>query len=281
MKSNAACSLALFLSATCMALGADAAKPISLADTPPAVQKAVAARLGEGHVTEILPGTEDGQTVFEVDFTTKAGEDQDFTVADDGTVLNIGVALADTPAAVQKTIQTNLRGWEIEGINKNIADTEISFDVTVSKPGRERSFNIASNGVLSSVGLEVGEAPAAVQTAIKLRIGDGHVDSLEENLDPDGNSFEVEATASDGGGKSFSVAPDGRILSEEVTLEQTPPAVHKTIREQMGDGKILRIDRTFSERNAGVAKFEVEGRKDGRSYDFSVGPRGRFLGLDD
>jgi hypothetical protein len=26
--------------------------------------------------------------------------------------------------------------------------------------------------------------------------------------------------------------------------------------------------------------YEVEGRKDGKTFDFSVGPRGRFLGMD-
>jgi hypothetical protein len=31
----------------------------------------------------------------------------------------------------------------------------------------------------------------------------------------------------------------------------------------------------------GVFPFEVEGRKDGKPFDFSVGPKGRFLGMDD
>ena len=63
-------------------------------------------------------------------------------------------------------------------------------------------------------------------------------------------------------------------------MEETPPAVRRTIRARMGDGKVLRIDRSFVEQQ-GVMPYEVQGRKDGKPFDFSVGPRGRFLGMDD
>lgn len=67
---------------------------------------------------------------------------------------------------------------------------------------------------------------------------------------------------------------------KSVALSETPPA-RKTIREQIGGGKILRIDRSLFEKQAGVLPYEVEGRKDGRPFDFSVGPHGKFLGMDD
>jgi hypothetical protein len=35
------------------------------------------------------------------------------------------------------------------------------------------------------------------------------------------------------------------------------------------------------EKKAGVLPYEVTGRKDGKPFNFSVGPRGRFLGMDD
>jgi len=56
--------------------------------------------------------------------------------------------------------------------------------------------------------------------------------------------------------------------------------VRKTIKEQIGDGTRLRIDRSFAEAK-GVMPYEVQGRKNGKPFDFSIGPRGRFLGMDD
>ena len=281
MKKFLAISLAVFCLVTGAALAVDDAKPVALSDTPALVQKAIAAKIGDGKLDEIDRSKENGETVFEINFTTKAGEEHDFTVADDGTLLSIGVVLAETPAVVQKTIQAQAHGWEIEGINKNVADAEISFDVVVARDGRERSFNVAKDGVLSSMEVTLTEMPAAVQATIKAQVADGSVESIDENFDPDGNSFDVEAFAKDGGRKSFNVAPDGRLLSEEVTLEKLPPPARKTILEKIGDGKLLRIDKSLFEKKAGVLHYEVEGRKAGRPFNFSVGPRGRFLGMND
>jgi len=39
------------------------------------------------------------------------------------------------------------------------------------------------------------------------------------------------------------------------------------------------VDKSFEKRNNDFP-FEVEGRKDGKPFDFFVAPRGRFLGMD-
>ena len=166
------------------------------------------------------------------------------------------------------------------GIDKNVADTEISYDVEVSKGNHTRSFNVDNNGVLSSVDMTLDETPAAVQATIKAQIADGSVQSIDENFDPDGNSFDVEALTAAGARKTFSVAPDGRMLSAGVALEQVPPPVRQTIMEKIGDGKVLEIDKSLLEKKNGVLPYEVQGRKAGREFDFSVGPRGKFLGMD-
>jgi uncharacterized membrane protein YkoI len=279
MPSRIICILLATAIAPALVLGAD--KTVTLSDTPAAVQKTIAGQISDGKVNEINQTTEDGETVFEVDYTSKSGDDHDFTVSDDGTVVSVGMELSDTPEAVQKTIQAQLPGWEVTGINKNVADTEVSFDVEVNKNGQDRSFNVDNNGVLSSMDVELTNTPAAVQTTIGAQVGDGTLQSVEEDLDPDGNSFDVEALTKDGARKTFSVAPDGRLLSVGVTLEQVPPAARQTIMDKIGDGKILEIDKSLSEKRGKVLPYEVQGRKDGREFDFSVGPRGRFLGMDE
>jgi len=73
---------------------------------------------------------------------------------------------------------------------------------------------------------------------------------------------------------------DGSLSSEQVSLDQVPAPAQRTIKNQIGDGKILRIDKSFV-KEKGVLPYEVQGRKDGKPFDFSVGPRGRFLGMND
>jgi hypothetical protein len=40
------------------------------------------------------------------------------------------------------------------------------------------------------------------------------------------------------------------------------------------------VDKSFDARR-GVLPYEIEARKDGKPFNFSVGPKGRFLGMDD
>jgi hypothetical protein len=56
--------------------------------------------------------------------------------------------------------------------------------------------------------------------------------------------------------------------------------VQKTIREKIGTGKILRIDKSF-ERRSKTLPYEVEGMKNGKPFNFSVGAAGKFLGMDE
>ena len=63
-------------------------------------------------------------------------------------------------------------------------------------------------------------------------------------------------------------------------LDELTPDVQKTIKEQIGTGTIVRIAKSF-ELKKKVQPYEVEGRKDGKPFDFSVGPQGRFLGRDE
>ena len=257
------------------------AKTISLPETPPVVQSTIHARLGDARLDEIDQTNEDGETTFDVSYTTKTGDEKGFTVADDGTVLSVEVALTDAPAGVQKTIHDQAPGWELKDLSKNMADTEVSYEVEVSKQGKEKNFTVASDGELLSAEVTPAETPPAVQATIKNQVADGTLQTVSEEFDPAGNSFEVEAMAKDGVRNAFSVRADGALLSVEVSLEKIPAAARQTIRARIGDGKILRIDKALVEKKDGVLPYEVEGRKGGKPFNFSVGPRGRFLGLDD
>ena len=333
---------AVFIAMATVGFAADEPAPVAISDTPPAVQKTINTRIGDGKLGGIDRLNESGDISFDVDYTTKDGDERGFTVAGDGQLLSTSVGLAETPAVVQKTIQAQAASWSVEGIDKNLADSEISYDVAITKDGKEKSFTVAEDGTVLTAEVALAEAPAAVQKAIgtqapgwevesidenldeatptfevdvikdgkekdftfasdgallsmevtlddapapaqatiKKQLADGTIKSIDENFDPAGNTFDVEAVAKDGSPNCFTVGAGGWLRSVEVTLDQVHPAARDTIKNQIGDGTILRIDKSLVEKKDKVLPYRVEGRKDGKPFNFSVGPKGKFLGID-
>ena len=259
----------------------DQSKAIALSETPAAVQKTIQAQIAGGRLGEIDKETNGEEIIYAVELTAKDGQERDFTLDEDGTLLSVEVALAETSAAAQKSIQTLMRQGELESIDKNLDDSEISYDVELTaNDGRDKNFTIADDGTLLSEEVLSTETPDAVQKTIAAQLRGGKLESIGKNFTDDGINFDVEMTTKDGREKSFTVAANGSLSSVEVTLEETPRPVQRTIRNQIGDGKILEIDRSFVEER-GIFPYEVQGRKDGRPFYFSVGPHGRFLGMDE
>ena len=259
---------------------AQADDTVSLSQTPAAVQKTIQSQAGGGRMGEITKETDGGGTVYDVGLTAKDGSDRDFSVAQDGTLLSVEVELGETPAAVQKTIQTELNGGSLDSIDKNLDDTDLSYDISgTDKNGKGRDFTVDDDGTLASVGVDLSQTPDAVQTAITAQLNGGKVESIDEEIDDETN-FDVTMTKSDGGKTGFTVATDGKLTSKEVELADVPGRARKTMEDRIGDGAILRVDKSYEKRD-NILPFEVEGRKDGKPFDFFVGPRGRFLGMDD
>jgi len=266
---------------TVAACADDRSRTVKLSETPPAVQNVITARVGDGKLGEIDRTTEGGDTVYDVGLTGNDGQDRDFTLAEDGTLMSTQLTLVETPVAVQKSIQTLAKEGEVESIDKSIDELNITFDISLTmKDGREKGFTLDDDGTLLSMEVALTETPAAVQKTIQAESGEGKLASIDKMFDEDGISYDVTVTATNGREKSFSMAEDGQLISRQVTLPETPPSVRRTIKEKIGDGKVLRIDKSFVKSHAGMA-FEVQGRKDGKPFDFRVGPAGRFFGRDD
>ncbi|MGH7978768.1 MAG: hypothetical protein ACREE6_05290 [Limisphaerales bacterium] len=254
---------------------------VTLSDTPPAVQKTIHDQIGGGKMGDITKCAEDLDTVYDVDLIGNGGTERDFTVAQDGTLLCVEVTLGETPVEVQQTIPSQLKGGSLESIDKNLGDEDLSYDVEgTAKDGTEADFTVDEDGTLSSRQVTPAETPDAVQKTIAARLNGGKLESIDENFDDDGTDFDVSVTTSAGFETGFNVAADGTMTSKEVSLEEVPARARAVIRNRIGDGAILRVDKSFV-RRANALPFEVEGRKDGKPFDFSVAPRGRFLGMDD
>ena len=252
---------------------------VALSATPAAVQKTIQAHIGDGTMGEIDKSPSDEEIIYDVSLTAKDGSDRDFSVAQDGTLLNVEVSLAEIPADAQKTVRAELAGGTLESIDKNLADSEISYDVEgTNQDGIEKDFTVADDGAILSMELPLEKTPDAVQKTISSQLKGSTITDIEENFDEDGTNFDINVTALDGNATSFNVQAGGTLASVRVPLADVPPAARRTIKAHIGDGTVLRVDRSYV-KEKGVNPFDIEGRKDGKPFDFSVGPRGRFLGM--
>jgi uncharacterized membrane protein YkoI len=257
---------------------------IALADAPGAVQKSIKSEAGASTLDSIEKNVDEEDPTYDIAIVTKDGQDRDFTLDTDGKIISEQVELAEVPASVEHAIKAQAGGNTIEDVEKLFdEDSSVSYQVAVTTmDGVSRSFTLnGSDGQLESVEIGLTEAPAPVQKTIATEMGAGQFESLDKILDPDGVIYEAAYYTKAGRERQFTVSGDGKLTSQEVDLAAAPLPVQQTIKQQLGSGKVLRIDHSFAEKDSGVFPFQVEAEKDGKPFDFSVGPKGRFLGMDD
>ncbi len=269
----------IFLLSAATGIAEEVRKAVPFSALPPAVQRTIQKQAGNAVPAEAERVEEDGDVTFDVEIAV-GGNERDITVAEDGTLLSIEMDFSETTAAVQKAVRAQIATGKLVSVDKTFDGAETSYDVVMTtKDGQERAFTAEENGTISSLEVGLAETPPAVQKTIAAQLGAGQPGTITRIFD-EATTYEVDATATDGREREFSVAADGEMLSARVTLEELNAAVQQTIREHIGTGKILRIDHSFERRNK-TLPFEIEGRKDGKPFNFSVGEAGRFLGMDE
>jgi uncharacterized membrane protein YkoI len=264
----------LFLVSLAVALGAaDPTKPLALTDLPPAAQKAIGQQIGKMPVTKIEQRTEEGEVVYSIDFN-RDGHERNLSVAADGTLLTLEITLAETPAAVRKTIDQQLQGATLDGIDKAFDDEEMTYEVDIKRGGIKRSFTVASNGKLVRLQMDLAETPKPVQKTIAAQAGKpGDIFRIVDNGQ---TSYDVELLK-DGRKEEINIAENGHLECVKVSFGDMPAPAQKTVTSRLGNGHIQRIDKCFE--NNGDIIFEISAKKDGKRFDFLVGARGRFLGM--
>lgn len=279
MKSKCILMVSFVWLTALISLAADGRQTVSLSSLPAPVQKTIRTQAGDGKIGDIERLEEEGEVYFDTT-VNKAGTERSMSVGEDGTLLSVEVALSETPEAVRKAIQTQVGAGTLDNIDKVFEDGKERYDIDfTTKDKTERNFVVSTNGKLEQLQVSLVEVPAAVRKTIEAHAGQSKLGDIFKILDADGIFYDVEMTQ-DGKNREFSVADDGKLESREVFLSELSAPAAATVKEKIGDGKILRIDEVFTKRG-GVFPFEIEGRKDGKPFNFSVGPKGRFLGMDE
>jgi hypothetical protein len=249
-----------------------------LAQVPPAVQKGIQAQLANGTLGEIDREDEDGETTYTVEIT-KAGQARDYTLSESGALLRMEVFLRELPPVVQSSIQSYVGQGKVASIDKALDDEAVRYDVEwTTKDGANRSFSLLENGKLESTQIDFSEAPPAVQATITKEAGNGQVSEVVKSFEDNAVFYDVTVNR-DSKDRDFTVAEGGKLESRQVFLNELPPPAQTSVQRTIGAGKLLRIDQVFDKKK-GVFPFEIESLVDGKPYDFSIGPKGAFLGID-
>lgn len=259
-------------------LSASEPQKVALTNLSVAVQKTITDQAGADMLGELVQD-DDGDITCTVRLA-RDGQTRTFTVDVEGVLSRVEIGLEETPPAVRKTIETQLNRGELTSLEKSFEEGRVTYEIEMTLTnGAGRSFSVAADGVLERLQLALDETPAAVRKTIESKTDLGKLGDIFRVYQDGELSYEAGFTRGHRD-RDLSVAPDGRLLSEQVFLSELPPPALNTIRDRIDGGKILRIDHLF-ELRMGVFPYEVDGRKNGKPFNFSVGPRGRFLGMDD
>lgn len=267
---------------TIAANGTVVSQEIALTDAPVIVQKVIKAQIGTNTLTAVEKAYEDDGIKYEVTFTTPKNEDRNCTIDEMGKLESLEIALGDAPPVVQAAAKKQLGAGVLDEIDRVTDSDGTTYQINfTTKAGDERSFTLNDWGTLESLEITLADTPKVVQQSIKAEVGAGEVQDVDKIFEDGNITYEVGMTTKGGRYRNFTIAEDGKLDSREVNLAETPVLVQATIKEQLGTGKILRIDRSFLEKDTGVFPYEVQAEKNGKPFDFSVGPKGKFLGMDD
>jgi uncharacterized membrane protein YkoI len=252
------------------------------ADKVPAAAMKTLQRMAGGMAPASVEREEiDGLVVYEGTFSPGTPNERTVTAAEDGTLIGTDVTLPETPAAMKKTVEAQLAGGTLDGIEKNTEDsTEITYDVDfTTKAGKERSMSVGEDGTLLSIEVGLEETPPAVQGAIKGQTAEGKLGEIDKSLDGDAITYDVQTTTKEGKARNFTLNANGSLDSLEIGLAETSAGAQKTIRNRIGAGRIVRVAETFE--NQKLSGYEVDGVVAGKSISFKVGLKGKFQGMEE
>ncbi len=125
--------------------------------------------------------------------------------------------LKDLPAAVQKTVQDNLKGGEIKNIGKEKEDGVEQYEVETILNGKSRDFDVDTKGnlLVVEVATTIDAIPAAAKASILKKVADGKLGTVE-TFTKTGQPAMYEASYADKKGKKHEmmVKADGAETKE-------------------------------------------------------------------
>lgn len=184
------------------------------------------------------------------------------------------LTIAQIPATAQKTVLNMVGTGKIDSIAKDEDDGEVYYTIDFTKDGRDREMTVLDSGVLYSIDVTIEETPAEAQKAIKKIVDQSTLDNIDRVFEDGLVSYEVDITTKAGKERTFTVSADGKLLSMQVGIEETPDVVRKTIEEHIGKATLGDIYRNYETNRI---TYDVVFTRNGIDRDFTVGEGGKIL----
>ncbi len=114
--------------------------------------------------------------------------------------------IKDLPAAVQKTVQDNLKGGTIKNIGKETEDGVAQYEIESVLNGKARDFNVDMKGnlLVMEEATTLDAIPAAAKAAILKKVGEGKIGAVE-TVSKTGQPMMYAAAYKDKAGKNHEV----------------------------------------------------------------------------
>ncbi len=261
--------------------GALLSQEVTAAELTPDIQAAIKAQAAVFKVAGIDKTNDGTQIAYEVRLASAGGE-RHFTLDDGGKIERADTTYAELSPNLVTAIKKEIGSSKLLSLEKANLGGEGIYEATADAgSGDTRIYVFTESGVLRNEEIFPSQAAADVQATIKATLGDNKLVTLFRNFDPGGGrDYDVFAQTPNGRQVEFCVAESGKLLSKQEFFEDLIPAARKGITDVVGDGQIIHIERSFVDQG-GVLPIVVLAHKDGKDLVFSMGPRGRFIGLED
>ena len=206
---------------------------------PDAVQKVIKEQTRDAKLVAIEENAEDNDAAFTVEYK-KGDVERSFAVRADGVLVRVQVTLAELPEKARATAAKQVGNGAVARIDKYPSEDGASYDIEITKGGRDRAFTIDTDGELATVEMFLEETPAVVQKAIRNRLGTGRLGDIFKIIEDGEATYDVTMSRHRRS-LEFSVSASGRLITSDMLLEELPAPVQKTVRAQVGEGRLSTI----------------------------------------
>jgi uncharacterized membrane protein YkoI len=241
----------LIMSALLTAWAVHAADRIDPQQVPAPVKSALGSSAQDQPVKEITIHNVDGRTVYDVELERDNAPNSRLRVAADGSVLR------DTRRTMAPDSTTTPSDLAVYG--------EYPAPAYIPK-------------------LKLGDLPPAVQRTVNKEAAGREIGEITSDIVDGHPAYKIEFRER-GVNPRFFVGENGALLRPPekppvlgigTTFARTPTAVQQTIRREIGEGEITKIDKEGLSGPATIYKVEVK-EKDGTTFELRIGDNGKVL----
>jgi YD repeat-containing protein len=249
--------------------GALLEKEVFLSELPAAARAGIEKRAAPSTIAEIEQSGKGDSITYDVEVNA-AGQNRNFTVDAEGTMLEEQVLINDLPAAVKKTITQETGAHPLAEIDRLGREGNYFYTAEWTDGNQPREITVDAEGKLMEKSVELSQLPAALQTALRNQ-ADAESD-IRQYFDGDEVTYELEM----GTDRTLTYDADGKLLctTQEIDAAAAPAPVRGQIKNLCAGGKCRAVTRNVED---GQTYYEIEADTGGASKTVTLDPEGAVL----